>query len=360
MRFVLPVTLGMLGIFWYADFKESTPIIPTEIVAVATSTTERFEEIPAQEDVIEIAPTPPQEEEQVVIETVEIETPLYNYPPMPLDAVNDNVLPALVSILCANSAGSPIGGATGSGVIIDPRGVILTNAHVAQYVLLESHKTYPESCVVRMGSPAKSLYKAKVLALPNSWVELNAQYIKDEVVTGTGEDDWALLFITTRIDGSPLPVSFPFISFDPRQRAANDKNPVIVAAYPAGFLGLATLQRNLWPSSASIVIREVFTFAESTIDVLSLGGSVVAQGGASGGAVVNQWNKLIGIVVTSTLGATTAERDLRAITMAHIDNSLRKHKGMTLLQFLQEGDFQNKVDLFEKYSIPYLLEMYPF
>ena len=76
----------------------------------------------------------------------------YPTPSESSDAVNSAARAALVNILCT-SRGSvrPI---SGSGVIIDSRGVILTNAHVAQYVLLAENPAINLSCVIRTGSPA--------------------------------------------------------------------------------------------------------------------------------------------------------------------------------------------------------------
>src|SRR3989344_1157804 len=61
----------------------------------------------------------------------------YQFPPQKFDVINERARPTLVNILCGARSGTfrPI---SASGVIIDPRGVILTNAHVAQYFLLAS------------------------------------------------------------------------------------------------------------------------------------------------------------------------------------------------------------------------------
>ena len=78
----------------------------------------------------------------------------YDAEPQSTDAVNQEARAALVNILCETSSGSlhPV---SGSGVIIDPRGVILTNAHVAQYVLLASQPNVGLTCMIRTGSPAQ-------------------------------------------------------------------------------------------------------------------------------------------------------------------------------------------------------------
>jgi len=287
--------------------------------------------------------------------------PLYDTPPRQFDDINTAIAPAVINILCMPQQGSPIdGGATGSGVIIDPRGVILTNAHVAQYILFSERPELHMQCTIRIGSPAQPRYTARVIAFPSTWVTQHAEEIKLETPTGTGEHDWALVYITGRTDGSNKPTIFPFASFDSRHAIVQKGDPVLVYGYPAGFLGGVSVLRYLYPSSSVVSIHNVFTFRTGSLDVLSLGGSIVAQGGASGGGVFNAWGKLIGIIVTTSIAETTAERDLRAITLYHIDQSVRAHLGMTLLDILQYGNFDELADDFARNMLPYLLEEYTF
>jgi len=158
--------------------------------------------------------------------------------------------------------------------------------------------------------------------------------------------------------GAEKPSVFPFVPIDTRQGVALEGNPVLISGYPAGFLGGATLRKDLWPVSTIVNIQKLYTFVSSTIDILSLGGNIAAQGGSSGGAVINQWGKLVGIVVTSSVADNTEDRDLRAITLFHINNSVKEHLGVSLIDFLQQGDFDNKMKIFQENSVPHLLENY--
>ncbi|HEV8677502.1 MAG TPA: hypothetical protein VN701_01580, partial [Candidatus Paceibacterota bacterium] len=56
------------------------------------------------------------------------------------EQVNENARASIVNILCLATGNGQENSISGSGVIIDARGVILTNAHVGQYFLL---KDYP-------------------------------------------------------------------------------------------------------------------------------------------------------------------------------------------------------------------------
>lgn len=269
--------------------------------------------------------------------------------------LNTKTREALVNILCTTPAGGPLKPLSGSGVIIDPRGVVITNAHVAQFFLLRDYPTPGNvDCVLRAGSPARTMYRAELLYLPPSWIERNAYKITQQVPTGTGEDDFALLRITGRTDpDAPLPASFPYVSYrlDDNFEVGD---PLLIAAYPAGFLGGATVQTSLFISSALSDIKEVYTYDTGSIDLVSVGGTVVSQQGSSGGAVMTIADqKLAGVIVTSTIAETTAERDLRAITLYHVNESMKKNTGFDL-PFLLFGDLSIKASAFNLTTAPTL------
>lgn len=328
--------------------EEDVSVNVDDSVDVSTSQT------PSQDTV---APSPKAESHTTT--TVSVPVSAYATPPMSLDTVNQMTLPALVNILCATKQGSPVTGATGSGVIIDPRGVILTNAHVAQYVLLSDQQAVQSHCIVRTGSPATAKYEVSALAFPTAWLQKHGQDITTELPTGTGEHDWALLYISGTTDGSATPATFPFLQFDAREGITVTGDPVLLSSYPAGFLGSIALRRDLWPVSTTVTIKKVFTFSEKLLDLLALGGNIVAQGGSSGGAVVNPWGKLVAIIVTSSLGDTTDERDLRAVTLSHIDRSVQLEQGVSLGTFLAQGDFATRAQLFHTEQLPALLQYFP-
>ena len=108
---------------------------------------------------------------------------------------------------------------------------------------------------------------------------------------------------------------------------------VISAGYPASFLSSEAVRRNLVRISAAGIIEDVFTFNQTTVDVLSLGGVPLAQQGASGGAVVRSDGSLIGLVVTSSLEENTQERDLRAISTGHIARSFTEQHATTFKDY---------------------------
>ncbi|MEK7179885.1 MAG: trypsin-like serine protease, partial [Patescibacteria group bacterium] len=147
------------------------------------------------------------------------------------------------------------------------------------------------------------------------------------------------------IDNSPLPSVFPYLEIEIEEDTQKGDS-VLVAGYPAGFLGGISVQNNLFVLSSIGTVTEVFTFNENSIDLFSISGSLLAQKGSSGGAVVNKDTKIAGIVTTATQELETGERDLRTITTNHIDRSLFSEISQNIPLFFS-GDMLEKIINFE-------------
>ena len=304
-----------------------------------------------------VKPPPPsiEEEETPKNEVARIQDP-YPFPPFSFETINTDARAALVNLLCTTNGQTNLLPTTASGVLIDARGVILTNAHVAQYFLLSESKRTNLECVVRYGAPAKALWKAEVLYVPPIWIEEHAKSITEERPTGTGEHDYALLRIKSALDGTPLPTAFPALTPDTRENIAFLDDPVLTASYPAEFLSGGSAQFSLFPVSALTTVRELLTFGSGKVDIISLGGIAAAQSGSSGGATVNAWSRLVGIITTTSEGKTTAERDLRAVTLSYIDRDIGIQSGSNLSDLLS-GDIAQKASDFNLNTAPNLVQL---
>ncbi|MBI5456522.1 trypsin-like peptidase domain-containing protein [Candidatus Kaiserbacteria bacterium] len=259
----------------------------------------------------------------------------YAFPSHGSDVLNQEARAALVNILC-EASGDAVKSISGSGTIIDSRGIVATNAHVAQYVLLAKHSNIDISCKIRTGSPARDAWGAEILFFPSLWIDAHAKDIVHTRPKGTGEHDYALLRIVPLENGSALPLSFPYLEPDTRETIGFTGDSILIAAYPAEFGDSAATRNNLNVSTVFSNIKQMLTFSETSVDMISLGGTAVAQSGSSGGTVLNIWGRALGIIATTSEGETTAARDLRAITYAHIDRSIRTHTGKGLEDLLDK------------------------
>lgn len=248
-----------------------------------------------------------------------------------LDSAAASLRGALVNIICYVPAGSRIHSISGSGVIIDPKGIILTNAHIAQYFLLADRRA---TCTIRAGSPAAVAYQAALIYISPLWLRGNPTTISEEQPSGTGEFDFALLAITKSSTASPLPSSFPFIPL--AQVPPRTGSPVVIASYGAQFLVASQVQTSLFPTVVFGSVKDVFTFATNTIDVLALGGSAAAQEGSSGGGVADSSGNLAGTITTSTVEGSTDTRSLDAITASYIRAEYATEMGSALDILLAE------------------------
>lgn len=324
-----------------------------------------IEEVPAKENpiVVQVPSIPLITEmpEAIISKQVEnvLETPkVQKELAFTLDEINLKTREALVNIICTTIRGGSFKPLSGSGVMIDDRGVILTNAHVAEYFLLKDYLV-PDfiDCVIRTGEPARNAYKAELLYLSPLWIESNYKKINEDSPSGTGEHDFALLRITESTNPkATLPEKFPALGMEIRDTLLRAPQDAVVAAYPAGFLGGVTIQRDLYPASSIVQTGKIFSFDGKTIDTFSIGGSPVAQHGSSGGAVVNAEGNLLGLIVTSTEAETTGERDLHAITVGHISRSFKEDTGRDLFEMLSYN-LQLTADSFNEEVAPALTKL---
>lgn len=265
--------------------------------------------------------------------SVPVSTPLP--PPVEstqFDSSASTLRAALVNIICSAPAGSKIRSISGSGVIVDSKGVILTNAHIAQYFLLSDRNV---SCSIRAGSPAADNYDASLIYISPAWISVNADILTQKSPSGTGEYDFAFLAVTSSATSAPLPSSFPFIPLALTPPDAG--TPVVIASYGAQFLESSQIQSSLFPTVVFGSVKDVFTFATNTIDVLALGGSVAAQEGSSGGGVASSNGELVGTITTSTTKGATETRSLDAITASYIRAEYASETGQALELLLAEA-----------------------
>jgi hypothetical protein len=247
---------------------------------------------------------------------------------------------------------------TASGVVIDPRGVVLTNAHVAQYVLLKDFVSKDAiKCSIRTGSPAVAKYEAKILYISPEWIERHAEDILSSAPEGTGRDDYAFLLIGESLDDEETrPDSFEFTTPTLTEELLLPGAPILLGAYPAGIFDPLSIEKVLYAQTLKTTIKKLLTFDKKNVDLISTGGTYLSQTGSSGGAVLDKNGFLAGIFVTSTQKEDFEERDLRAITMTHINRSLREYAGLTIPGLLA-GEVEKVAREFDEDISPILAEI---
>lgn len=258
---------------------------------------------------------------------------------------------ALVNIFCTAQSAVHVRTITGSGVFIDARGIILTNAHIAQFLLLAEEDAQTTQCIIRQGSPALSKYEVALLYISPAWITKNARQLSADQPSGTGEYDFALLYVTEAIEGD-LPKSFPALVPAPATAVFNAM-AVRAAGYPAETLTERNTRAPLVPFVATSNITRLFTFGSGEIDLVAIAPSTIGQQGSSGGPVVSEEGKVVGIIATRGNITQEGTRSLRALTLSYIDRMLKDETGLDLAHTLA-GDVSLRALVFHDTLAPYL------
>lgn len=264
-----------------------------------------------------------------------------------------STLEALVNIYCSYTTDTYTKTTTGTGFFIDTDGIILTNAHVAQFLLLEGLVGNAE-CTIRTGNPAVAMYKADLLYIPPAWVRKNANLINDASPKGTGERDYALLYVTSGLNNKPMPSKFPALPFDIKPLTTGIvTSEVFATGYPAESILKTDISLPLIPKQATTSIAELMTFGSNLVDLFTIRGTSIGEHGSSGGPVVNKDGKAVGIISTKGDDASFGKGSLRAISLSYIDRTIKEETLYSLTQNLG-GNLPRRAQIFKETIVPFL------
>ncbi len=282
------------------------------------------------------------------------------FTPTPSDTpVRNQIEESLVNIFCQYKTDEYIRTTTGTGFFINKKGVILTNAHVAQFLLLEGNDedVIDAECIVRTGNPAVPTYHAELLYLSPMWVYENAALIAEETPRGTGERDYALLYVSEPLKDRTLPETFPSLTLDTDLLSIHTKGiSILTSGYPAEALFREGARARLVPVIASTTLRELYTFGSNYADIFSVSESPVGAQGASGGPIARESGDVIGLIVTKGNEETEGQYSLHAITVSYINRTIIEETGYSLRDNMQ-GDLAYRGDVFKGALTPFLAKL---
>jgi len=250
---------------------------------------------------------------------------------------------ATVNVYCTYRSGKRSYSATGSGVFVGSRGVVLTNAHVALPFLLEDTKGEDiANCHIRTGSPAKAAYRASLLYLDPSWIEKNLETIEEGALRGTGEGDFALLYVKDAPAGTVFPgLPVPFV-----YAPINESDDVILSGYPAENMSFKSTAKRLPYKAARSEIVSLYSFLDPYVDMVTIRGTELSRSGVSGGPVARASGELLGLMTAVENAKKKDDRKLRAITLSYIDRLVTQKTGIPLTLFIN-GDLNARAQAIE-------------
>ena len=127
---------------------------------------------------------------------------------------------------------------------------------------------------------------------------------------------------------------------------AIDEN-VTIGSYGAEFLDSSEIFSDLYPIVVFGSISDRYTFATSSVDIISVGDTAAAQEGSSGGVIVDTDDQAEGLITTSSLGSgNVTTRTLHAITPDYIRRAFAADTGNDLDTYLSSGSPASLVQAF--------------
>ncbi len=243
---------------------------------------------------------------------------------------------AVVNIYCTIKQGNTIKAITGSGVLIDPHGIILTNAHVGEYPLLQDAGLVQNlNCIARSGSPVNQSRKVHVIYISKNWINQNYSNIVSPSFTETGEGDIALLTIDLS-SGNNSSIKYISTNFRPSLSIGDS---ISIASYPANILSTNGISTPLIVVKENLQIGDLFDLSSGGFSgqLIDSTDSLQAAPGSSGGAMIDAGGNLIGLISLTTSGNSPFAKHVRALSMDHVNSVILRDTGSSLSSFLAQN-----------------------
>lgn len=201
---------------------------------------------------------------------------------------------AVVRISCTKEFGQSTELLSGSGVLISPKGYLITNAHVGYFFTNNDY-----DCIITESENAAVGYKGEVQFISDSWLS----NFEDDIENGhlppsTGEHDLAIIKISESINPAILlPDMFPYIEVS--SCAAEEGDRISTWGYPGTHTGniLDDIRNELVTDTTTVAAT--YSFDGGDVDVIETKETDSARQGSSGGGILFRDGTLAGVIVTT-------------------------------------------------------------
>jgi hypothetical protein len=218
----------------------------------------------------------------------------------------------VVNFLCRTKNGEI---AVATGVFIDPRGFLITNAHVAE--------DSTGRCLIRKGSPAQNYVWAEMIFFPTD-------YTASATSNATLRRDISIWKVVESATKDSLPSTFPSYELDASLQV-QDGTKLETFSYPAELLSYSVIINSLY-----MVFSETDVEAHDSFFIQSVEG-VGSQKGSSGGVLIDPYTgKLAGVIFAVSSGESKAiiDRKTYSLTPYAINETVRLQTGKNIPEYL--------------------------
>lgn len=223
---------------------------------------------------------------------------------------------------------------TGSGILINQDGTVLTNAHVGQFPLL-SEKNPNIVCLARHGNPASGATGMKVAFISPEWVKDYGKYINTEGAAQTGKSDFALLKLN--LDNLTKSQKALLSSITIQRNLPSLGETIYSLSYPADILGTKGVNSALSQQKETLNVNRLYSVDVTPNDVIETTASTAGQRGSSGGGILNKDGHLIGTITTIVNSNIPSKTLIRAMTLDHTDFELTRLSNVSLAKVVTYG-----------------------
>lgn len=230
-------------------------------------------------------------------------------------ALYDRARPRVVNLLCEVPNTSRV--VVASGALISASGHVLTNAHVAED--FTNIKDY--ECLIRQGSPARSVGYAKLVLFPQAFGQAQDRRTQSE-------NDISVWQLVRSPGETPLLETFSFFEIK-ADYVPKTGQPLATFSYASELLGFETLLKSL-----NLLFSET-TVSEFDQNFILSKASLSSQMGSSGGVLVDVYSgDLAGLIFAVDTQTDISKRTLFSLTPAAIERIVKQETGKTLTEFL--------------------------
>jgi hypothetical protein len=188
---------------------------------------------------------------------------------------------------------------------------------------------------MRHGSPASSAEPLSFIYISPSWTKRHIGETDGVFSIDSGESDFAILrtpisFQGAKINSIPLRTPQNTLSFKNNAKNINqlqEKQRIQLIGYPISS------NQSLVRKTEFVEISELINLIHSH-DIIETTESTIAKNGASGGALVDEQNYLIGIMANIVPGIAGRTK-VRALTIDHIQHELYQQTGLNFFDILK-------------------------